>query len=100
MFVALFSSRALPIQWLGATREKCRGIFFAAGTRIRAGLWCTNYAVGGLFASIIASFVAERFDGATLLYSCGSVDGRLILFYWDNATALKMWAAACGELSS
>jgi len=86
MFVALFFFQGLCQSSGWAPLVKNVGNFFSRRERgFVLGLWCTNYAVGGLVASIIASFVAERFGWRYAFYiPAGVLMGVWILFYWGQ----------------
>jgi OPA family glycerol-3-phosphate transporter-like MFS transporter len=61
MFVALFFVQGLCQASGWAPLVKNVGNFFSRRERgFVLGLWCSNYALGGLVASVVASFVAEH----------------------------------------
>jgi MFS transporter, OPA family, glycerol-3-phosphate transporter len=61
MFVALFFIQGLAQSSGWAPLVKNVGNFFSRRERgFVFGLWCTNYAVGGLVASVFASYVGEK----------------------------------------
>ncbi|HYG21789.1 MAG TPA: MFS transporter [Verrucomicrobiae bacterium] len=83
MFVALFFFQGLCQSSGWAPLVKNVGNFFSRRERgFVLGLWCTNYAVGGLMASLIASVVAERLGWRYAFYvPAGILLGVWILFY-------------------
>jgi OPA family sugar phosphate sensor protein UhpC-like MFS transporter len=84
MFVALFFFQGLCQSSGWAPLVKNVGNFFSRRERgFVFGLWCTNYAVGGLAASLIDSFVAERLGWRYAFYiPAGVLLGVWMLFYW------------------
>lgn len=84
MFVALFFFQGLCQSSGWAPLVKNVGNFFSRRERgFVFGLWCTNYAVGGLAASLIDSFVAERLGWRFAFYiPAGVLLGVWMLFYW------------------
>ena len=62
---------------------KSVGNFFSRRERgFVLGLWCTNYAVGGLVASVLASYVAERIGWRYAFYfPAVALMGIWVLFY-------------------
>jgi OPA family glycerol-3-phosphate transporter-like MFS transporter len=84
MFVGLFFFQGLCQSSGWAPLVKNVGNFFSRRERgFVLGLWCTNYAVGGLVASLIASFVAERLGWRYAFYvPAGILMGVWVLFYW------------------
>jgi OPA family sugar phosphate sensor protein UhpC-like MFS transporter len=61
LFVLLFSIQGLCQSSGWAPLVKCVGNFFSRRERgFIFGLWCTNYAIGGLVASVFASFIAGQ----------------------------------------
>lgn len=83
MFVAVFFIQGLCQSSGWAPLVKNVGNFFSRRERgFVLGLWCTNYAVGGLMASVLASFVAERLGWRYAFYLPAAVLlGIWILFY-------------------
>lgn len=83
MYVALFFIQGLGQSSGWAPLVKNVGNFFSRRERgFVLGLWCTNYAVGGLIASVLASFVAERFGWRYAFYlPAVALLGIWFLFY-------------------
>lgn len=86
MFVVLFFFQGLCQSSGWAPLVKNVGNFFSRRERgFVLGLWCTNYAFGGLVASVIASFVAERMGWRYAFYIPAAVlMGVWFLFYWGQ----------------
>lgn len=83
MFVALFFLQGLCQSSGWAPLMKNVGNFFSRRERgFVLGLWCTNYAVGGLIASVLASYVAERLGWRYAFYvPAAALMGVWVLFY-------------------
>ncbi len=83
MFVAIFFIQGLCQSSGWAPLVKNVGNFFSRRERgFVLGLWCTNYAVGGLIASVLASFVAERLGWRYAFYiPAAALLGIWVLFY-------------------
>jgi MFS transporter, OPA family, glycerol-3-phosphate transporter len=83
LFVALFFVQGLCQSSGWAPLVKNVGNFFSRRERgFVLGLWCTNYAAGGLIASVLASYVAERFGWRYAFYlPAAALMGIWILFY-------------------
>jgi OPA family glycerol-3-phosphate transporter-like MFS transporter len=83
LFVALFFFQGLCQSSGWAPLVKNVGNFFSRRERgFVLGLWCTNYAVGGLVASVLASYVAERFGWRYAFYlPAAALLGVWVLFY-------------------
>lgn len=79
LFTVLFFVQGLCQSSGWAPLVKNVGNFFSRRERgFVLGLWCTNYAVGGLVASVLASYVAERL-------------GWRYAFYLPAAALLVIW---------
>ena len=83
MFVAVFFVQGLCQSSGWAPLVKNVGNFFSRRERGSVlGLWCTNYAVGGLIATVLAGYAAERFGWRYAFYIPAAVlMGIWILFY-------------------
>ena len=83
MFVALFFIQGLCQSSGWAPLVKNVGNFFSRRERgFVLGLWCTNYAVGGLIASVLGSFAAEHYGWRYAFFVPAIVLlGIWILFY-------------------
>jgi OPA family sugar phosphate sensor protein UhpC-like MFS transporter len=84
MFVALFFIQGLCQSSGWAPLVKIVGNFFSRQERgFVFGLWCTNYAVGGVAASLIDSFVADRMGWRYAFFiPAGILMAVWILFFW------------------
>jgi MFS transporter, OPA family, glycerol-3-phosphate transporter len=79
MFVALFFFQGLCQSSGWAPLVKNVGNFFSHRERGSVlGLWCTNYAVGGLIASVFAGFVAEKLGWRYAFY----LPAALLMIIW------------------
>jgi len=69
LFGALFLIQGLAQSSGWAPLSKNMSMFFSRGERgMVMGLWCTNYAIGGLIASIIAGWAGDRFGWRYAFY--------------------------------
>jgi len=83
MFVVLFFIQGLCQSSGWAPLVKNVGNFFSRRERgFVLGLWCTNYAVGGLIATVFASYVGEHLGWRYAFFLPAAVLAGVWLLFW------------------
>jgi len=83
MFVALFFVQGLCQSSGWAPLVKNMGNFFSRRERgFVLGLWCTNYAVGGLVATVFASYMAEHLGWRYAFFVPAFVLAGIWFLFW------------------